>query len=246
MKFDTYGDQENPVALLIHSIFYPGATGYRTMLPILTKKYYVIVPNLDGLSYPNEKFISTRCQAEKIINWLEENNIKHISFLLGSSYGTSIAFEILKDQHLEIDNAALDAPTLKNNKFKGLLLYFELKKIIKDVKKNGIKAFDNYEKYKYLNEEDKEYCSNVYKSIKKESLKDIAFECYDYTLPSQLYRKDTKVIFLFGEKDRAKNNLPEIKKLKSGDIKIIESMDHMQYMFEETDGFLKACGLNLN
>ena len=77
-------------------------------------------------------------------------------------------------------------------------------------------------------------------------MKKIAFSCYDYTLPSVLYRDDTDLVFLFGEKDKSKINLPEIKSLDAGKIKIIDGMSHMQYMFEDPQQFLRECGLDIS
>ena len=246
MKVETFGDPEKPVALLVHSIFYPGITSYRTILPLLTKDYYVVVPNLEGLDYPHSEFVSARCQSDKILEWLEEHNIDRIAFLLGSSYGASVAFEILKDINLKIDKAALDAPAMKCSRLHGLKLYLEMKKTSNGFKKHPDKFFSKTEKYKYLKDEDEKHCIDVDKGIDKDCLKKIAFSCYDYTLPSRLYREGTKIVFLFGEKDKAKINLPEIKSLGAGDIKIIDGMSHMQYMFEEPKQFLKECGLAIS
>ncbi|SFE44518.1 alpha/beta fold hydrolase [Peptostreptococcus sp. D1] len=243
MKIDTYGDSKNPVALLIHGIFYPGVTSYRSILPILEKKYYIIVPNLDGLSYPKTDFVSARKQGERIIEWLKENNISHIHFLLGSSFGSSVAFEILKDVSLSIDKAVLDSPALKESKLHGMILYFEMKRTAKDFRKNGINAFKHFDKYRYFDSFDKEYCLKVYNTMDDKTLKELAFSCYRYRLPSELYRDDTEIKFIFGEKDKSKANLPEVKELKSGEIKIVEGMSHLQYMFEKPTEFLHECGV---
>lgn len=243
MKIETFGDPKNPVALLIHGIFYPGITSYRSILPILEKKYYVIIPNLNGLTYPKTEFVSTRKQGEQIIEWLNKNGINHIHFLLGSSYGSSIAFEILKEQSLTIDKAALDSPALKNSRLQGMILHHEMKKTVKDFRKNGIKAFKHFKKYKYFNKIDEEYCLKVYNCMDNHTIKNLAYSCYEYRLPSELYRKGTQVRFIFGENDKSKINLPEIKELKSGEIKIVGGMSHLQYMFENPTGFLLECGL---
>ncbi|MBC2577492.1 alpha/beta hydrolase [Peptostreptococcus russellii] len=245
MKIETFGNPDKPVALLVHSIFYPGVTSYKTILPLLMEKYYVVIPNLNGLTYPHTDFVSTRKQADEIIKWLKDNKITEIAFLLGSSYGSSVAFEILKEQWLQIDRAALDSPALKSSKFYGFLFYCELKKMVKKMKKMGMNAFKNSEKYRYLDNKEEEYCLKVYQGMDKKSLKDISYSCYDYTLPSQLYRKGTKVRFLFGEKDKAKINLPEVRNLKSGEIRIVEGMSHMQLMFEDPVEFLQECGLDI-
>lgn len=246
MKVETYGDSEKPVALLVHSIFYPGVTSYRTILPLLIKDYYVVIPNLEGLDHPHSEFVSARCQSDKIIDWLKDHNIDRIAFLLGSSYGTSVAFEILKDINLKIDKAALDSPAMKSSKLQGLKLYLEMKRTSKGLKKHPNEFFSKTKKYKYLNKEDERYCIDVYRDIDNDCLKKIAFSCYDYTLPSVLYRDDTDLVFLFGEKDKSKINLPEIKSLDAGKIKIIDGMSHMQYMFEDPQQFLRECGLDIS
>ncbi len=229
----------------MHSIFYPGVTNYKAILPLLVDKYYVVIPNLNGLTYPHTEFVSTRKQADEIIQWLKENNKNKIAFLLGSSYGSSVAFEILKEQWLDIDKVALDSPALKNSRLHGFLFYFELRKMVRKMKRLGKNAFKNSKKYRYFDSKEEEYCLKVYQGMDKKSLRNISHSCYDYTLPSQLYRKGTKVRFLFGENDKAKINLPEVKSLESGEIRIAEGMSHMQLMFEDPVQFLHECGLNV-
>lgn len=245
MIFETYGDKTKPVALLIHCIFYPGASNYRGIIPYLEKGYYVVVPRLEGLDYPHHDFTSRVYQADKIVSWLKENKIDHIGFLLGASFGAAVAFEILKELWLKIDVAVLDAPALKQSKVRGMFFYMELKKLVKEFKTRGMKVFDNDPRYKYVSMSDKEYILNVYKNLDNDTIKKLSFSCYDYTLPSAIYRPDTKIKFLFGEKDKAKMNLPEIKNLHSGEIKIIEGMDHMQYIFDKPKDYLNDCGLNV-
>lgn len=245
MKVDTFGNPDNPAILLIHSIFYPGITSYRSILPLIEKDYYVIIPNLDGLNFPHSEFISTRRQADQIIDWLKKNDIFHIHFILGSSYGSSVAFEILKDQSLKIDKAALDSPALKCSKIYGMMLYHEMKKMVKTFKKKGVNAFHSYDKYKYISKDDEEYCLKVYNDMDKKTIKNLAYSCYDYVLPSELYREGTTIRFLFWEKDKSKINLPEIKELKAGEIRILEGMSHMQYIFENPVDFLHECDLEI-
>lgn len=246
MQIDKFGNPDKPVVLLIHSIFYPGICSYRSILPLIEKDYYVLIPHLNGLTHPYSEFLSTRKQADQILDWLKENGINHIHFILGSSYGSSIAFEILKDQSVKIDKAALDSPALKSSKLHGMFLYFEMKKTAKEFKKHGLDVFKKIDRYKYVTElNDEDYCLNVYKNLDNNTIKQLAYSCYDYVLPSELYREDTSVKFLFGEKDKSKINLPEIKELKSGEIKILNGMSHMQFIFENPRAFLNECGLEI-
>lgn len=245
MIFETYGDKSKPVALLIHCIFYPGTSNYRSVIPHLEKNYYVVVPRLEGLDYPHNDFKPRVSQADKIVSWLRENKIDHIGFLLGASFGAAVAFEILKELWLKIDVAVLDAPALKQSRLRGMVFYLELKKLVSDFKNKGMKVFENNPRYKYLSDADREYILNVYRHLDKDTIKKLSFSCYDYTLPSAIYRPDTKIKFLFGENDKAKMNLPEIKSLHSGEIKIIDGMDHMQYIFDKPMDYLNDCGIGV-
>ncbi|WAW15825.1 alpha/beta fold hydrolase [Peptostreptococcus equinus] len=246
MLFETFGDKDKPVALLIHGIFYPGSTSYKTLIPLLEKDYYVLVPHLEGINYPVSKFISSMEQSNEIVKWLKENNINKISFLLGSSFGTSVAFELMKELWLQIDIVAFDGPTLKNSKYRGTLFYMELNKLVGDIKKYGMKAFDKWPRYNHISTEDKIYIKNVFENISSETIKKIAFSCYHYKLPSQLFRENTKITFLIGDRDRSKKNLPELKILAAGDIKIIKDMSHLEFMFKNPLKFLEECGLYLD
>lgn len=246
MLIETFGDKNKPVAMLIHCIFFPGSTSYKKIITLLEKDFYVLVPHLKGINYPVSSFISARDQAYEIVEWLKNNNIDKIDFLLGSSFGTSVAFELVKELWLKIDIVAFDGPTLKNSRYRGLLFYIELKNLVKDIKKYGMKAFDKWPRYNQISYEDKEYCKNVFENMSFKTVKEIAFSCYRYKLPSQLYREGTKINFLIGEKDRSKMNLPELRVLAAGEIKIIKGMSHLEFMFKNPQKFLSECGLDLS
>jgi len=244
MIFETYGDKNKPVALLIHCIFYPGSSNYRGIIPYLEKDHYVVVPRLEGIDYPHHDFTPRVYQADKIVVWLKENNIDHIGFLLGASFGSAVAFELLKELWLKIDLAVLDAPALKHSKFRGLCFYLELKKLVKNFKNKGMLVFDEDSRYRNISLDDKKYILNVYSNLDNDTIKKLSFSCYDYTLPSVLYRPDTKIKFMFGENDKARMSMEEVKNLQSGEIKIIKGMDHMQYIFDSPLDFLHDCGLD--
>lgn len=246
MKFETFGDKKNPVALLVHCIFFPGMASFRTIVPILSEKYYVVVPHLEGLDDSDSKFISTRKQADKILAWLKENKINKISFLLGSCYGSSVGFEILKDLSIKIERIAFDAPTLKHSRLRAMIFFIQLKNLVSEFKKYGREVFQKNKDYKHLTKADEEFCLKVFQKMNVKTIRNLSSTCYDYTLPSCIYREETKMVFLFGENDKSKVNLPEVRCLDYGEIKIIKGMRHLQYMFEKPMEFLLECGLDFN
>lgn len=95
MRFNTYGNIENPHIMLVHGAGM-GWWNFVSYIEELSKSYYVILPTLDGHSEEcNVKYISTEYCAKQIIHYIEEKLRKKLILLYGLSLGGQIVLEIL-------------------------------------------------------------------------------------------------------------------------------------------------------
>lgn len=117
MIFDTLGDHNNPVMVMINGSFCSG----KGLLPIAEKfaeEYYVILPTYDGhytkagdVSECSE-FTTRREQAKKILQYLKERKIETVELIHGISMGAEVALdlvdEIVQDQSIHIVHTLFD------------------------------------------------------------------------------------------------------------------------------------------
>ncbi|WP_455459054.1 alpha/beta hydrolase [Streptococcus salivarius] len=95
MKFHEFGDKNLPSILLIHG---GGSSwwNYLRQARILSHKYYVILPTLNGHGEEYQKdYISTEDSAQKILNYVRQNCGGKLFAVGGVSLGGQIAMELL-------------------------------------------------------------------------------------------------------------------------------------------------------
>lgn len=93
MTFETLGNKKNPTILLIHGTM-SSARDCMTFGQYMSDEYYVIMPTLDGHGHDGTDLLEVDQEAEKIIDYLKENNIHSLSLIQGSSMGAEVALEV--------------------------------------------------------------------------------------------------------------------------------------------------------
>lgn len=95
MKFHEFGNKNRPHIMLIHG----GGNAwwnYLRQAEVLSNKYHVILPTLDGHGEEYETtYISTEDTADKLISYIDENCSGHLFALCGVSLGGQIVMELL-------------------------------------------------------------------------------------------------------------------------------------------------------
>lgn len=104
MLYKEYGCSNNKKAMLLHG---GGLSrwGYEAVAKILSDKYHIVLPVLDGHGDSKREFISIEDNATDIIKFIDENFDGYIDILGGLSLGGQIAVEILS-QRKDICNYA--------------------------------------------------------------------------------------------------------------------------------------------
>lgn len=95
MKFHEFGDNHNPHIMLIHG----GGNAwwnYLRQARVLSKRYHVILPTLDGHGEEYAAtYVSTEDAADKLMAYIEEKCGGHLFALCGVSLGGQIVIELL-------------------------------------------------------------------------------------------------------------------------------------------------------
>lgn len=109
MRVSICGNRERPCALLLHTMFTTGKL-FADMLPELTKRYFVLVPTLDGYELDGgTDYPGTEAEAECIEGLLAENGVTELAVAAGSSLGAMLAWALWRRGKLPIRRLVLDS-----------------------------------------------------------------------------------------------------------------------------------------
>lgn len=163
-----------------------------------------------------------------MLAYLKDNSIKELDFMLGTSLGAIIAFEIYKRNEIRINKVYLDGGPFF--KFGALLQKVAAKKfcnICSEVRQNPQKAINKIERlFKGLGNEMCEVACH----ITEESIKNLAHACYSFTLPNLKPVEQKSVVFLYGTKEPARFCIFRLRKYKYSRIIKKNGFSHCGYL----------------
>lgn len=228
MKFKTVGNFNGKRVLLIHAMFVTSES-FSDLIEYLKDDYFIIIPTLDGHDVnENSIFLSYEDEADKILAYLQDNDIKNLDFVLGTSLGAIIAFEIYKRNRIHINKVYLDGGPFF--KFEPLLQKIITKKfwnICSRIQQNHEKAVNKLDSlFPGLGNQMFEVCSH----ITEESVKNLAYACYNFKLPHLDIAAQESVTFLYGTKESARLCMFRLKKYKYSRIIKKNGFNHCGYL----------------
>lgn len=228
MKFETVGNPDGSKVLLIHAMFMTPEC-FSVLIQYLKEDYFIIMPILDGHDFKEgSEFLSVYDEADKIIAYLQENNIKKLDFIMGISLGAIIALEVYRRNAVNVNRIYSDGGPFFN--FGTLLQEIAAKKfwnICIEVRQNPEKAARTIDKlFQGLGNVMSEVC----KSITEQNVKNLARACYSYKLPELNEAEQKSVAFLYGTKEPARFCIPRLKKYKNCRIIKKSGYSHCSYL----------------
>lgn len=95
MKFKEFGDKSHPTVILLHG---DGLSwwSFKELIASLKGRYHIVAPIIDGHGEDGiTTFISIQDSAQKLIQYIDENNQGKVLVIGGVSLGAQIAVEVL-------------------------------------------------------------------------------------------------------------------------------------------------------
>lgn len=228
MKFQVAGNPNGPKALLIHAMFV-ASESFSNLVEYLKDDYLLIIPTLDGHDINDSSiFLSTEDEADKILAYLKKNDMEELDFILGTSLGAIIAFEVYKRNTLVINRVFLDGGPFFN--FGSMLQKLAVKKFwsicikVREKPENAIKKLDAL--FPGLGSQMADVCCHM----NKESVANLAHACYSFPLP-ELGEDDQKPItFMYGTKEPARMCIHRLKRYKYSSFVKRSGYSHCGYL----------------
>lgn len=221
VTFQTEGNPNGNKVLLIHAMFV-SADSFSAMIEYLKDDYYIILPTLDGHDVNSDStFSSIEDEADKIIAYLQQNNIGKLDFILGTSLGAIIAFEIYKRNAVKIDKVYLDGGPFFNLKLLQKIGAKQLWNICTKTRKDPQSTVKEFETvFPSLGNMMADVCSHM----TEQSSINLAHACYSFKLPQLIESEQRKVVFLYGTKEPARMCIFKLKRYKYS--RIIKKIDY--------------------
>ena len=156
MLFNTFGNRENPVIIMLAGSFCP-AESLEMVYSVMKEDYYVIAPTYNGHYKDSKDFTTRQGEAKEIADYLQNQNITSVKMIYGQSMGSEIGIELmhqLSENNIIVDSAFFDgAPCIKLSrpykafmrfKFNTLINMFKGKTLDEAMNIGLVKKFSNY------------------------------------------------------------------------------------------------------
>ena len=203
MTIHEFGTENQQVIVLIH----PSVVMwdyFEKVIPILEKKYHLIVPALPGYDPDqNENFTSVEEIAAELETWLIAHEYCDISCLYGCSMGGSIVVRMLADHKIKIVNAVIDGGITPYQ-----LPYLITRCIVvRDFlmiymgKLGGIKLLTKAFAADDYSVDDLQYIAKVLRFMNAKTVWRTFESCNNYSMPNTFDASETNMEYWFAEKE---------------------------------------------
>ena len=226
MIFETVGDRNKPVILMLNGSFSTSA-GLKHIAELLSDDFYTILPIYTGHYKDGGVFLSREDQAGKIIEYLKQENIEHLALVHGISLGAEVALTLagfLKDTDIQVDQYLFDGgPYFHFCKLVRWILRGKCRKIVHAARNGSVEEFtkflSNDKLIQWLIKGDiapyRWFIAGVVDSarfISDESIDNESDACFTFDCPEALEEEQRKYMFIWSEDEIPLKSSKKIKR----------------------------------
>lgn len=251
MKFDVYGNKDNPVIVMLPGSFCPGEA-LEYLYTELCKDYYVIVTTYNGAYKDSKDFTTRQNEAKEITDFIINEKINTVKMIYGQSMGAEISAELgkqLLNRKIEVQNMFFDgAPMIRLSKAYKTFMYFKFSTMLNFFKKKDIDGMLNMRFVKQLGGDKINSLKTLIESIvkiaphmNKHSVKNQVECCYSFDFPEFSEDMQKGMYFFYGTQEKAyKTCIKRVRKeYPKASYILKEGHGHMTYSVENFDEYVK-------
>lgn len=215
MKFEEYGDRQNPVMVMLPGAFCPGES-LAYLYETLQKEYNIIVPEYSGQyeSASYSEFSTAKEEAAKIVLFLKERGIAKVAMIYGQSVGAGIGIELLRQlagTEIVVHRAFFDAAACKRGaKYVSLSLFYLVRRFVNLIRRKPTDRLLKKKCIHMLTNGDPESLRHVLEGIRKvvpvlseETMRKETAAIFSYEFPVLMENLQRRLYFFYGRKDVA-------------------------------------------
>ncbi|MCM1145284.1 MAG: alpha/beta hydrolase [Lachnoclostridium sp.] len=231
MTIHEFGKENTEIILLIH----PSVVRwdyFENVIPLLEKKYHLIIPALPGYDLENESdFTSVEQIADELNAWLKKNGYGRLYAVYGCSMGGSIALMTALGNAVHIEHCIMD----------GGITPYQLPWIVTRLivardfamimfgRWGGVKLLEKVFSTDDYSKEDIKHVADILKQSSKKTLWRTFDSCNNYKVPNPLPRISAKIHYWYAdgeEKERAWDIKYMKKKFPKTEFKVLPKLGH--------------------
>lgn len=231
MNIHEFGKENKETILLIH----PSVVKwdyFEYVIPLLQKKYHLLVPALPGYDFENDSdFSSVEQIASELNAWLKAEGYTELYAVYGCSMGGSISLLVALGQQIPIKHCVMDGGITPYQLPWIVTRFIALKDYLMMMigRTGGVglleKAFatDDYSK------EDLQYVADVLRHCSRKTLWRTFDSCNNYKIPTPVPKVDTKFYYWYakGELKERKQDIAYIKqRFPQTEFEVLPDLGH--------------------
>lgn len=231
MNIHEFGKENKETILLIH----PSVVKwdyFEYVIPLLQKKYHLLVPALPGYDFENDSdFTSVEQIASELNAWLKAEGYTELYAVYGCSMGGSISLLVALGQQIPIKHCVMDGGITPYQLPWIVTRFIALKDYLMMMigRTGGVglleKAFatDDYSK------EDLQYVADVLRHCSRKTLWRTFDSCNNYKIPTPIPKVDTKFYYWYakGELKERKQDIAYIKqRFPQTEFEVLPDLGH--------------------
>ena len=236
MKFETFGNRNNPAVLFFHAMGVTGESG-EPVASYLRDCYFCILPT-STVYCTEQKYVSKADEIQQVERFLKEQGVKSLAMVVASSIGADLAAVFLSQTKLPVGHAFFDGGQFAQigkgtRRIMTPFLYFAIKSLYWSKGKTLKKIMwcdDNAIKPYFITAGKVLQYGNLRRQM-ADSLENKPFPPLTVEMQKHSY-------FEFGSiEEHFKYRDAVIKVYPYGHFPVFEGNNHMQYQIKDPEGF---------
>lgn len=193
MIFNTFGNPENPVVIVLAGSFCP-AGSLEIIYNDLKSDYYIVAPTYNGCYENSKAFTSRQGEAAEICTYIKNNGIPTVKMVYGQSMGSEVGLELIHqliNNEITVEHGFFDgAPCVFLPKPMRKIMFIVFRKFINALRGKNLDEAMNIGLIKMMSNKDPEALKpmiepvfSIITYLTDETLKNQVECCYTFDFP---------------------------------------------------------------
>ena len=252
MRFHNYGNERNPIIIMLTSSFC-SAESLEYLYSDLAEDYFVIVPEYNGHYEGSKDFTTRHKEAAEIVQYLTSRQVKDICLIYGQSMGAEIGMELINQllkHRIHIESAFFDGGTfLRQPKLYKAIMNFKHKSMMNKMKNQSVDEVVNWKSVDEFRNQDTQTMRPVIESmvktapvISEESIKNETEARYTFNVPPIPEDMQENIFFVYAKEEKNFKSCFKhlIEAYPLANFKTLSGQGHLTYSVKKTDDYLRV------
>jgi pimeloyl-ACP methyl ester carboxylesterase len=223
--------------LLLHGMAFSGEAMRALFDGLFGDGWMLVFPTFDGHHRADKTEFSTIGeQAMQVIQYLKEQDITDLDFIMGTSLGAQVAMRIMQSKRLNVKRYFFDGLPFTDGSLRDALLRQTMKRLIPFVLRHSF--FDRFISRKFG--QLAPHIKNFARFATQRDYDNIVSECFAFEPPDAQAFANENVTFIYGSREDAYRRFRRIMSARDDfNVQIKPGYGHCRYFCERTNEYVK-------